>query len=119
MNQFPKIRVGIMPQEQIRQRVLLIAQGRYQVAENEPKIWFTSMRSLAEVLSDENRALLHIIYEAQPSSINELAEMSGRKASNLSRTLKTLSGYGIVELIKESRQVKPVAKAIEFEILAA
>lgn len=118
MNQFPKIRVGIMPQEQIRQRVLLIAQGRYQVAENEPKIWFTPMRSLAEVLSDENRALLHII-EAQPSSINELAEMSGRKASNLSRTLKTLSGYGIVELIKESRQVKPVAKAIEFEILAA
>lgn len=93
MNQVPKMRVGIMPQEQIRQRVLLIAQGRYQVTENEPKIWFTSMRSLAEVLSDENRALLHIIYEAQPSSINELAEMSGRKASNLSRTLKTLSGY--------------------------
>jgi len=26
--------------------------------------------------------------------------------------------YGIVELIKEKRQVKPVVKATEFEILA-
>ena len=77
------------------------------------------MRSLAEVLSDENHALLHIIYEARPNSISELAEISGRKASNLSRTLKTLSAHGIVDLIKVSHQVKPVAKAIEFEILAA
>lgn len=114
-----KVRIGIMPQDKIRERMLLIAKGSYKPSPEEPKIWFTSMRSLAEVLSDENRALLHIIKDIQPNSIKELSEATGRKQSNLSRTLKTLSSYGIVELIKESKQVKPIAKAVEFEILAA
>ena len=113
------VRIGIMTQEKIRERMLLIASGKYKPTAKDPKIWFTSMRSLAEVLSDENRALLHVIQETKPNSIKELSESTGRKPSNLSRTLKTLSSYGIVELIKESKQVKPVAKAVEFEILAA
>ncbi len=114
-----KVRIGIMPQEKIRERMLLIAKGSYKPKASEPKIWFTSMRSLAEVLSDDNRALLHIINDTKPSSIKELSEATGRKPSNLSRTLKTLSTYGIVELIKDSKQIKPIAKAVEFEILAA
>lgn len=40
--------VGIMPQEKIRERVLVIARGDYKPNTSEPKIWFTSMRSLAE-----------------------------------------------------------------------
>ena len=114
-----KIRIGIMSQEKIRERVLSIAMGKLKPKKSDPKIWFTSMRSLAEVLSDENRALLHIIKKNNPDSIKELSIITGRKPSNLSRTLKTLSSYGIVDLIKISKQVKPVANAIEFEILAA
>lgn len=76
------------------------------------------MKSLAEVLSDENQALLHVILETQPESISALAEVSGRKASNLSRTLKTMSTYGILELKRERNQMRPVAKAIEFRIVA-
>lgn len=53
--------VGIMPQEKIRERVLAIARGDYKPKVTEPTIWFTSMRSLAEVLSDDNRALLKVI----------------------------------------------------------
>jgi predicted transcriptional regulator len=49
---------GIMPQAQIRARILAIARGDYKPKATEPKIWFTSIRSLAEVLSDDNRALL-------------------------------------------------------------
>jgi len=119
MNKMARVRVGIMPQEKIRERMLLIAKGSYQPKSDEPKIWFTSMRSLAEVLSDDNRALLRVIKELKPSSIQELSDVTGRRPSNLSRTLKTLSRYGIVELIKESKQIKPVVKAVEFEILAA
>ena len=118
MTEVQKIRIGIMPQEKIRQRMLHIAAGTYKPASDEPKIWFTSMRSLAEVLSDENRALLRVIRELEPDSIKALSQATGRKSSNLSRTLKTMSGYGIVELIKTNRQVKPVVKATEFEILA-
>jgi len=53
--------IGIMPQDKIRERVLSIARGERKPKSGEPKIWFTSMRSLAEVLSDENRALLKVI----------------------------------------------------------
>jgi predicted transcriptional regulator len=112
------IAIGIMPQEQIRARVLAIARGSYKPRSNEPKVWFTSMKSLAEVLSDDNRALLHIIVATKPVSISALAEATGRKASNLSRTLKTMSNYGIVELKRERNQVRPVAKATEFRIVA-
>jgi len=114
-----KITIGIMPQDKIRERMLAIARGEYKPKASDPKVWFTSMKSLAEVLSDENRALLHVIEQTQPDSISVLAELTGRKQSNLSRTLKTMSSYGLVEMHKDKRQVRPVAMATEFQILAA
>ena len=110
--------VGIMPQEKIRERVLAIARGDYKPKATEPKIWFTSMRSLAEVLSDDNRALLRVIQEAKPQSISSLADITGRKPGNLSRTLKTMSNYGFVEMRRESKHVRPIAKATDFRIVA-
>ena len=110
--------VGILPQDRIRERMLAIARGEYKPKATDPKIWFTSMRSLAEVLSDENRALLKVIQEAKPQSISTLAEMTGRKPGNLSRTLKTMSNYGFVEMKRENRHVRPIAKATEFRIVA-
>jgi predicted transcriptional regulator len=77
------------------------------------------MKSLAEVLSDNNRALLHVIRETEPESISALAETTGRRPSNLSRTLKTLSRYGIVRLERENRHVRPIVEATEFRIIAA
>lgn len=44
-------------------------------------IWFTSMRSLAEVLSDENRALLKVIQDAKPQSISTLVGEQPRPSS--------------------------------------
>ena len=111
--------IGIMPQDKIRERALAIARGEHKPKPGEPKIWFTSMKSLAEVLSDDNRALIRVIAETRPGSISELAETTGRKPSNLSRTLKTMSRYGIVELQREKNHVRPVAKATEFRIVAA
>lgn len=110
--------IGIMPQERIRERVLSIARGEYKPKPSDPKIWFTSMRSLAEVLSDENRALLKIIQEAKPQSITSLAEITGRKTSNLSRTLKTMSNYGFVEMQRVKNQVRPVVNTTDFMIVA-
>lgn len=99
------LRIGIMPQEKIRERVLSIAKGEYRPGPGEPKIWFSSIKSLAEVLSDGNRALLKVIAEVKPQSISDLAVITGRKPSNLSRTLKTMSNYGLVELQRENRHV--------------
>lgn len=110
--------IGILSQEKVRERVLAIARGDYQPKPGEPKIWFNSMKSLAEVLSDDNRALLHTILKTKPQSITALAEATGRQPSNLSRTLKTMSNYGIVELKRVGNQVRPVARAAEFCIVA-
>jgi len=111
--------IGIAPQRAIRARALAIAKGTLKPKPGDPKIWFTSMKSLAEVLSDDNRTLLHVIRETRPESIAMLAQATGRKLGNLSRTLKTMSHYGIVEMQRNNNTVRPVAKATEFWIVAA
>ena len=111
-----KVKVGIMPREQFQQRLIDIAAGRYKPKRGEPKIWFSSMKSLSEILSENNVRLLKIIDEQKPETLNELAQLSGRKVSNLSRTLKTMERYGIVELVKRNRTVQPITKATAFDI---
>ena len=113
------IKIGIMPQEQIRARVLAIARGEIKARPSDPKIWFTSMKSLAEVLSDDNRTLLKVIRDIRPDSVTSLAAATGRKPGNLSRTLKTMSHYGIVEMRREKKMVRPIANATEFQIVTA
>lgn len=110
------IRVGIMPLERVRNYTVAIANGTYKRKSTEPKIWFTSIKSFAAVLSDENRELLRIIHDNKPESIADLEQMTGRKASNLSRTLHTMANYALVRLENGSqgrgrRAVKPVAVA--------
>jgi predicted transcriptional regulator len=75
---------------------------------------------LGEVLSDENRALFKVIADLHLESIAALAIATGRSPGNLSRTLKTMANYGLVEMQPVNlRQVRPVAKATDFRILAA
>jgi len=83
-----------------------------------PTVRFTSMGSLAAVLSDDNRALLRVIRDERPNSLAELAELTGRKVPNLSRTLKTMASYGLVELRRGNRGVvTPIVKATSFIVL--
>src|SRR5437867_11583219 len=98
-----KVRVGIASHDQLRERALQIARGERRRQPDEPRIWFTSLESLARVLSEPNRRLLRIIDEQRPSSLAELAVLTGRRPSNLSRTLKTMSQYGLVKLVPGKR----------------
>lgn len=84
-----------------------------------PTIWFASWRQLAGVLSDENRALLRLMQRKQPRTVLELADLSGRAASNLSRTLRNLEGHGLVKLHRspDTRAVRPEALATEFLVV--
>jgi len=87
----------------MKARTIAIARGKYKPAAGEPKVWFTSAESFARVLSDRNRALLGIIAASGPESLTRLAELTGRKKSNLSRTLKTMERYGFVQLSHGAR----------------
>ena len=66
------LRIGIAPYEKMKARTMAIARGELKPGPNEPKLWFTSIDSLARVLSDKNRLLLDLIIEQQPKSIADL-----------------------------------------------
>ena len=110
------IKIGIISRENYKNRTIAIARGQYKPKRGEPKIWFESVQSMAQVLSSENQELLRIIKKQKPESLKQLEALSGRKRSNLSRTLKTMSHYGIVDLIKRDRTIKPVVKATDFKV---
>jgi predicted transcriptional regulator len=95
--------IGIASYEQMKERTMQIARGKYKPKKGEPKLWFTSVESFAKILSNHNRELLALIREHQPQSLIELAELSGREKSNLSRTLKTMNHYGLVNLKTDSK----------------
>ena len=97
------LEVGIASYDEMKARTMAIARGERRVAADEPRVWFTSMESFAKVLSAGNRELLRTIAEQAPGSLDELARLTGRAKSNLSRTLKTMAGYGLVTLERGER----------------
>jgi predicted transcriptional regulator len=97
------LKIGIASYEEMKARTMAIARGERRVTPREPKVWFTSTESFAKVLSAGNRELLRIIAEKAPESLDELAQLTGRAKSNLSRTLKTMEGYGLVRLERGQR----------------
>jgi predicted transcriptional regulator len=110
------LKIGIIPREDYKKRTIAIARGEYKPKKGEPKVWFESINSMAQVLSSENQKLLKVINEKRPTSLKELEIATGRKSSNLSRTLKTMSRYGIVDLVKQNKSIKPVVKATDFKV---
>ena len=97
------LRIGIASREMMRDRTLAIVRGTRKRGPDEPKVWFTSMESLAQVLSTRNRLLLELIRRLRPASMRELAAASGRKEGNLSRTLHTMERYRLVRLTKTEK----------------
>ena len=111
------IAIGVMPQVKLRERVLAIACGDYKPKASDPKIWFTSMKTAADVLSDENRALLRTIAETRPVSIAALAAETGANVRRMSRTLHTLSRYGLVDLLPSGTSLRPVTQGATYRIV--
>jgi predicted transcriptional regulator len=92
------LKVGIADYDEMKARTMRIARGEEKPAADEPKVWFTSTESFAQILSSGNRELLRVIDEQAPGSLEELAEITGRAKSSLSRTLKTMVNYGLISM---------------------
>jgi len=113
------LKVGIASYKEMKAMTLAIARGQRKPAPHEPRIWFPSTESFARVLSAGNRDLLRVIAEKAPGSLEELAQLTGRKKPNLSRTLKTMANYGLVDLKRGPRgRIAPrvVHDRIELEL---
>ncbi len=113
----PKVvKVGIMNYKQFQRYTMAIACGEHKPGKNEPKIWFESIEACMQILSTKNIELLKLIDQQKPESIKELAKLSGRAKSNLSRTLNTFQRHKLIDFIEEKRRKKPVALATKFDI---
>lgn len=113
------LKVGIASYEEMKALTMAVARGQRKLVPKEPRVWFPSTESFAKVLSAGNRDLLRTIAENAPDSLDELAQLSGRKKSNLSRTLKTMANYGLVRLERGPRgriAAKVVHDRIELEL---
>ncbi|WP_437123807.1 hypothetical protein [Fodinicurvata sediminis] len=82
------LKVGIADPEEMKARTMRVAKGEEAPALGEPTVWFASTMSFAKLLSPANCELLRIVREQEPESLEELAQITGRAKSNLSRTLK-------------------------------
>ena len=111
------LKIGIASREQMKARTLAIARGELKPGPDDPKVWFSSIESLAQVLSRPNMLLLELIQKVKPCSLGELAKISNREVSNLSRTLKTMEHYGLVELHKaENNRVIPTVPYNRYQV---
>lgn len=94
-----KLVIGIASSKYIRQRSIDIAAGRIVPNQDDPKVWVTSMDSMARLLNEENLAMLQIIREKHPETISALAKLVGREQSNVSRTLSRMANFHLVEFV--------------------
>jgi len=110
------MKIGIISKENYVRRTIAVAKGKYKPRHDEPKIWFETLKSMAQILSSENQDLMKLIIDHKPRSLAELERISHRKKSNLSRTLKTLERYGIVELRMINGRLIPKVIAADFKV---
>jgi predicted transcriptional regulator len=86
-------------------------------ASQPPVMWFTSVVSLAKILSDTNRDLLGLIANNHPASIQELAVLTGKPKSTLARALATLERHGFIAFEKgDGRARRPVVSYHNIQI---
>lgn len=111
------IKIGIMNRDEYRQRTISIAKGLYKPTADDPKVWFDSVESMSRLLNTKNLELLKTIRQCKPLSLGELAEITGRRKESLSRTIKKMGDYGLVEIKEGPRHAKiPVVIADSFEV---
>ncbi|MEG3135552.1 MarR family transcriptional regulator [Rouxiella sp. T17] len=111
-----KALIGIMPENMFRERVMAIVKGLYVPNENEPKIWFSSIAALGQILNNPNIELLRTMDSKKPQTLTELAKLSGRNLSNLSNTMATFEKHGFATRVKNKGIIKPVALFTDFDI---
>jgi len=97
------IRIGVASDQEIRNRMLDIAAGRIKPSTQDPKIWVRSADEFRKLMSEKNVNLLAAIRNQNPNSISELAQSIQEDQGNLTKRLKMLASFGLVELTEGER----------------
>ena len=94
----------------LKEEMKAVARGDIKAPSDAAVQSFTSVEALVRLLTPENRYLLSVIRDRKPKSIAELAKLTDRAASNLTRTLAKLEGAGFVRMKTENRRKVPTVE---------
>jgi predicted transcriptional regulator len=97
----------IQSMDDLEAEMRAVARGEKPAPADAARPSFESVEPLIRLLTPENRKLLAIIRDRKPQSINELAEITGRAAPNLIRTLAKLEAVGFVRMRTVERRKIP------------
>jgi len=101
-------KVTVQSHAQLRAEMKAVARGERPAPEWAGGISFNSVEGLLRLLTPQNRRLLAVIRDKKPRSISELAELTGRAQSNLTRTLGKLEAAGFVRMKDVDRRRVPM-----------
>jgi len=78
-----------------------------EVKEKTSGYFFTSFEAFRRVMTPQRYALLKLIREAAPESVQDLAKLAGRDMKNVSEDLKALLEMDLVEMEKHGKAKAP------------
>ncbi len=95
--------------DSLEREMRAVARGEKTAPDDAALPSFNSIEALIRLLTPKNRNLLSVIRDKRPQSIAELAELTGRAASNVTRTLAKLEAAGLVKMeVVDKRKVPAV-----------
>jgi len=108
----------IISHDELKEEMKAVARGDQSAPGSENKVRFNSVAALTRLLTAENRELLAKVRDYEPQSIAELAEITGRAAPNLTRTLEKLEAAGLISIKQVGNRKVATAEVskIHFEI---
>jgi len=111
-------RIKIQTMRELRNEMLHVARGKKRAPRHASAPSFESVDVLLRLLTPQNRRLMATIRDNRPASIAELARMSGRAPSNLTRTLQKLEAAGLVrmETFKNTKTPVPAVTKLQLKI---
>lgn len=71
--------------------------------------YFTSLDAVRALLTEKRLALLHLIREYHPKSINALAKIAGRDFKNVHDDVMLLKRHGLIRVGKSSKTGRSIA----------
>ena len=103
------IKIGIISRGNYKNRTIAIARGKYKPRRGEPKVWFESVQSMAQVLSSENQELLRIIEEKKPESLKQLEAADYNFDLVITDlVMPNISGVAITSILKKHNPRMPI-----------
>jgi predicted transcriptional regulator len=102
-------KAGIQSLASLEAEMRAVARGEKKAPADAARASFNSVEALIRLLTPENRRLLAVIRDKKPSSIADLAKLTGRAASNLTRTLGKLEAAGLIRMEGLDKRKVPVA----------